>query len=231
MAKTPPPAKPNNTAAAAGKEPASNGGSRLVRFRNDFYAQGFTLVAKIAMIEAVVIAVLLIVLGFAVSAASSVEVKYLAVTPDMRVVELPTTDQPYLGNAQVQKWVGEAIVQSFDWSYRNFRERFSAMETRFTRDGYLKWLQSMDKESQRVAYVRNNDLIVSFTPQSIVLLGEGPFRGSHRWRFEVNGNLVYSASGRADRTDKLKIIVDVDRVDVRYNGTGIAIAQMVESPA
>lgn len=177
--------------------------------------------------------VLVVILGVVVFAFVSLalresQVEIVGLTEDGRVFPIPSTSEPYLDATRVRKWAQDAVVRTYEWNYKNFRERFREVENSFTEDGYIAWLKTLD-ETQRVKYIRDNNLLLSYVPRTVVVIGEGPARGVYRWRLEFSGSLIYSASGRADKKDDLNLIVDIERVDVRQNGIGLGIAQIVES--
>lgn len=206
----------------------STGGSLIVRNRNEFHERGFKLLAKIVIGQTVIIGIMGI--GLISTAGQRDRVQTVAVTADNRVIELPTSEDPYLSAERVRGWTVDAIMRAYDWDYRNYRTRFTELLPYMTRPGFDAYMITL-RDSKRVDFVRDNQLAVSFTPASSAIIGEGPFRGAYRWRMEIRGAMAYSASGRADRTENLTLTVDVERVDVRQNAIGVAIVQIVETRA
>lgn len=224
--KTTPP--PGNSAANAQNSGARTTASGLVRNRNAFYQNGYQLLIKVVIGQSVAIVVLVIALFL--FAGNEPRIIPIGLTEDLRVIEIPSDEDPYLDNNRVRQWAITTLTDIYDWDYRNYRSHFTDVERNFTSQGFTAWLQSLDA-SQRVDYVTSNELLMSFTPKDAVVVGDGMYQGAYRWRLEVRGAIVYSATGRSDRSEEVRLLVDVTRVDIRRNGIGVAIDQIVERRA
>lgn len=193
--------------------------------RNEFYRDGFRNLLKIAIIEAVAIA-LLIVCFVLYMDNSKPQDRYFATTADGRIMRLVPLNQPNMSRSALMSWVAQAAGDIMTFGFHDYRHRLNEAQGYFTRRGWESFTDALTK-SRILEMVEQQQQVVTAAPKSApIVLNEGIVNGKYRWSVELP-LLVSYKSGNSSRAENLMVRLAVERVPTLENVSGVGIAQWI----
>lgn len=214
-------------AAEAPAQPMTAAGGPLmaVVVRNEFYRDGFRTMLRIAIAEAIII--VLVILVFIVHVNTSRPKNfYFATTADGRIIQLMPLNQANMGTSSLMSWVAQAATEVMTFGYHDYQRRMQQSSRHFTRRGWESFTAALQK-SRIIESVETGRQAVTAQPRSApILLQEGVFNGKYRWVVDLPLTVNYQGAA-GTRTDNLTIRLVIDRVSSLENPSGVGIEQWI----
>lgn len=207
------------------KDDAVNGPLMTVLVRNEFYRDGFRNMMWLAVIEAVVIAGLLVTF-ISYMSTSKAQDHYFATTADGRIMQLIPLAQPNMNTSALLSWAAQASTEVMTFGFDDYQRRLQQSSRFFTRHGWETFAQAL-QQSRIIESITALNQVVSAVPRSApILTQEGVFQGKYRWVVQLPLAVTYQ-SGSASRTDNLNVTLVIDRVPSLENPSGVGIEQWI----
>lgn len=182
---------------------------------------------------ALVVLVLLLVIaliGNFVLFFSSTAVRYFAVTPDYRVVELRSLEEPALSAAGLKDWTRDTVVRALTLDFANYRQQLGDVEPRFTTPAFASFKAAL-AAAGILDLITRSRLVTSVTTEGApVIVSEQRFNGALHWQLEFPVAVSYESSKGVEHTQHLLAKVLVGRVPPTQSAEGVRIAQIVLGP-
>jgi len=215
--------------AKAGK-PADPGAENVVGaplmtvvVRNEFYRDGFRNLIKIAIVEAVIIVALIITFIAYIDTVKPQD-HYFATTADGRIMELKSTEDPYMSESALLTWATEAATETMSFGFHDYQRRLQTSSKHFTQRGWETFATALTK-NRVIETVQALQQVVSAEPRSApYIVQKGVFDGKYRWIVKLPLKVTYRA-GTGSRVDNPDVTLVIDRVDQLENSDGVAIEQ------
>jgi intracellular multiplication protein IcmL len=161
------------------------------------------------------------------------KVKIVGMTPDFRVMELPTNDIAFVSPSTLTNWAAKWGRKTLTLSFNHYKEEISEVKPRFTDQGFTDYYNSLffagknndssgliDMLEERRLFV---DLIIKGNP---IILDEGIAAGRYSWLIEMPVTLSYENSdGIAFSENKVMELIIVRGPLTKYP-EGIAIHRL-----
>ena len=193
--------------------------------RNEYYRDGFRRVIKLAAIEAISIAGLILALIVTISV-NQPQDRYFATTADGRLVPMLALDQPNLGRAALMSWVAQAATEVMTFGFHDYQRRLQEASRHFTRRGWESFTTAL-QQSRIIEAVEQQQQVLTSAPKSApVLVSEGVFEGKYRWVVELPLLVTYKA-GNKTRADSMLVTIVVERVPTLDSPNGVGIDQWI----
>lgn len=136
---------------------------------------------------------------------------------------------PYSNN-QVLVWANEAIVDIYDYSFVNFRERLQKSSAYFTEDGWTNFSRAL-AESKVLDTVKGQKLNVSAVAlRPPILLKHGEKDGVFFWQVSIP-TLVHFQSSGSYVQQRFFINLDIQTVKPPHGVRGLAIRSFITKSA
>jgi intracellular multiplication protein IcmL len=127
--------------------------------RNAFYRDGYRLLLKISIIQAVVIALLILgLVGLAMT--MKPRLIYFATTSDGRIINIVPMNEPYLTSAQVIAWSAATAQNVMKFGYNDYRDRLQQSSANFTATGWNSFNKAL-KDANFIDAIQARKLVVS----------------------------------------------------------------------
>lgn len=171
--------------------------------RWEFYATGYRMMIKMALAEAGVILVLLLVSTVLVLRGQP-EPRYFSVDPAGRITALTPLTSALVSDEQVKQFLMEAIPEAFTMGFSETTLRINGASPYFTDSGFAAYQQAIKqiKDQIETEHLMMNTQVVS-TP---VLLREADAAGRHYWEFRVD---TLRTMSNADKSVPEKVSYDI----------------------
>lgn len=204
---------------------AAGGPLMAVVVRNEFYRDGFRTMLRIALAEAVVIVLVILVFIVHVNA-SRPKNFYFATTADGRIIQLMPLNQPNMGTSSLMSWVAQASTEVMTFGFHDYQRRMQQSSRHFTRRGWESFTAALQK-ARIIESVEAGKQSVTAQPRSApILIQEGVFNGKYRWVVDLPLTVNYQGSV-GTRTDNLTVRLVIDRVSSLENPSGVGIEQWI----
>lgn len=156
------------------------------------------------------------------------EPRYIAVTPDLRVVELEPLSSPVTVSMGLENWAADTITRALSLDYLNWKRQLKDIRPRFTDAGWTSFLKAL-KRARLVEILTKRRLIMHTSldgAAAITATLKGPVLG---WEIEVPVLVSLESTEGVVATYRWRATVTVRRVDQRTNPHGIAVHQVIIS--
>lgn len=195
---------------------------QIVRLRTEFYRDGFVKVLiAIVMVLAAIASLVALSLYLYLSKPSP---EYFSTDNEWRVVAPVPLDQPYLTDAALLQWVGQALPAAFTYDFLSYQSEQQNVTEYFTSKGWQNLLGQLDRfhldfaSLQKARMFANAQLTgAPFIIQQI-LLGDGKYS----WLVQIPMNVSYSNN----TLHPLVIVATVVRIPTLDNLYGVGIEDM-----
>ena len=164
----------------AGTSEVIGGPLMTVVVRNEFYRDGFRNMMRLAIAEAIIIALLLLMFISFVNAAKSQD-HYFATTADGRIMQLVPLELPNMGTSALLSWAAQAGTEVMTFGFHDYQRRLQYSSRHFTRHGWETFATALQK-SRIIESMQAQNQVASAEPRSApILIQEGVFNGKYRW--------------------------------------------------
>ena len=197
-----------------------------VVIRNQFYRDGYRILVKIALVEAM--AIMALILTFIVFLNIYTPTRtYFATTEDGRVVPMMPLSQANLSKPALLSWAAQAASETMTFGFHDYRRRLQESSRHFTRGGWGSFTKAL-QDSGIIETVTVNRQVISATPRSApTILAEGLMpNGVYRWEVEMPMLITYEL-GQTRRSDSMNIRLVIVRVPKLESANGVGIEQWI----
>ena len=193
--------------------------------RNAFYRDGYRLLLRISIIQAVLIVFLV---GALLSLILTMQTRqiYFATTSDGRIINIVPLNEPYRTQAEVIAWASSSIQNVMRFDYHDYRERLQQASVNFTPTGWDSFSKAL-KDSNIIEAVEARKLVVSLDLNSAPEIKNAWVKnGIYTWYLEVPVMIRFDGA-EPPQPIAANLIVQVVRVSTLQNPDGISIEQWV----
>lgn len=203
-------------------------GLGAVVIRNEFYRDGYRILQSIAVMQAIMICVLILIMFYVIHIHQP-ENRYFATTEDGRLVPMVTLNEPNLSTPALTSWAAQAATEVMTFGFHDYRRRLQESSRNFTRTGWDSFTKAMDR-ARIIQLVEAQQQVVTAAPESApIVVSEGVSMGRYQWMVQMPLIVNYQSAG-GQRTDKLLIQMLIVRVPRLESPSGVGIEQWVASP-
>lgn len=196
--------------------------------RNNFYRDGYQTLLRIAVIEGIAIAALVIALIVTI-AVTDPQDRFFATTDDGRILELVPLNQPNLSDDAVITWASEAAVRVMTFGFHDYRRRLQDASSAFTRGGWASFTDALDKSGVLEAVEANRQVLTAVPQQAPVIIEKGDNGGVYRWVVQFPMIVTYQ-SGNVTQTERSMVTLVIERISTLETPKGIGIDQWIQEP-
>lgn len=198
-----------------------------VVIRNQFYRDGYRTIARIALIEAIVILGLLIIMGVYINTHQPVRT-YFASTEDGRIIKMTPLSEALLTKPALLAWAAQAASETMTFGFHDYRRRLQESSRHFTRRGWGSFTKALE-DSGMIETVTENRQVISATPRGApTILAEGLMpNGIYRWEVEIPMLITYEL-GQTKRSDNKTVRLVIVRVPKLESPNGVGIEQWIQ---
>jgi intracellular multiplication protein IcmL len=193
--------------------------------RNAFYRDGYRLLLRISVIQAIVIALLIAGL---VSLLLTVQTRqiYFATTADGRIINIVPMNEPYRSQAEVVAWASASAQNVMRFDYKDYRERLQQVSANFTPSGWESFTKAL-KEANIIEAIEARKLVVTTDINSAPeITNAGVRNGVYTWDLRFPITIRFDGI-EAPQPITTNLFLRIVRVSTLQNPDGISIEQWV----
>lgn len=154
-------------------------------------------------------------------------IKYFAVTPELRIMELVPLNEPTVTDAGLRDWVADTVAQTLSLNFLKWREQLGSVRGNYTNECFTQIVQNME-ESGNLKYVTSKRLSCAAIMDSPpIIIRRGILNGVFTWDLQVPVTVSYESSARVENVTHSTAFIRVSRVASTRHPRGIAIEQLV----
>jgi intracellular multiplication protein IcmL len=172
--------------------------------------------------------VLSIALAFFLAVKGS-EVRYFAVTPDLRVMEMGSLSEPFITSEGLINWAGEVVCGSLSLDFLHWKKKLMDLRGDFDPEGFESFVGSLESGGHIKKIEEERLSLSAVMTDAPVIVSQGVERGRMTWKIEMPLMISYQSSIGISATQKLLGEIVVERVKPSQNPKGVAIRQVVLS--
>ena len=206
--------------------PSREGGTELVRFRNDFYRDEYRNKAAILRYGAGALLASVLLNGALGWALVHKRPVYFAATSDGRILPLVALSRPAMEDRAVVSWATEVATSAYSYDFVNWRSALSGLSPDFTKEGFGSFIGSLH-HSGNLKLVSDNRMVASAVPtEAGVIVAKGLLKGVYVWKIQVPILVTYQAA-KSSVSQNLLVTLLVVRRSVLSHPKGLAVAQFL----
>lgn len=157
------------------------------------------------------------------------DVKFIALTPDMRVVEVSPLDEPLISDAGLLSWYMQTMSDSFSFTYNDWKDRISALQNRFTPEAFQAIVTGLYPFFERIAEKRQIMNMLFLRIPRIIQKGVLRKNGPYTWIVEGYAQITIEG-GQSQAGQNILIKVIIERVNPAIVPNGVIIKSVVFKP-
>ena len=193
--------------------------------RNAFYRDGYRLLLKISLIQAVVIVAMVMAIITMVLTMKPRSV-YFATTSDGRIINIVPLNEPYRSSADIIAWTAATAQNVMRFGYHDYRDRLQQVSSNFTPGGWDSFNKAL-KESGFLDAIDKRKLVVTMDINAAPEITNAFVRnGIYTWYLQMPVTIKFDGDappGPITTTLRLQVV----RVSTLQNPEGISIEQWV----
>lgn len=193
--------------------------------RNAFYRDGYRLLLRISVIQAIVIALLIAGL---ISLLLTVQTRqvYFATTADGRIINIVPLNEAYRSQAEVVAWASASAQNVMRFDYRDYRERLQQVSANFTPTGWESFTKAL-KEANIIDAIEARKLVVTTEINSAPeITNAGVRNGVYTWDLKFPITIRFDGN-EPPQPISTNLFLRIVRVSTLQNPDGISIEQWV----
>lgn len=194
----------------------------LVRLRNNFYRDNYRRLVSLLLI--LILINLCLVAGVIYLITHRPAPQYFATNAEGRIIPLSPLSSPVVTPAELLQWATEAVVDTYSYSFVNYRKELQSAAQHFTPEGWNQFQTSL-QASRNLDTVLAKKMVVSAVPTGApVITDQGLLSGRYAWRIRIPLLVTYQSS-QEQIQQPVNANILVVRVSNLDTPKGIAIAQ------
>jgi len=177
------------------------------------------------------IATMIAVPALLITVASKPPPRIVAVTPDLRVMQLPSLSEPYISDSAVSDWATQTVINTVSLGFDYWQEQLSAVEDDYTPGAFKQVVASLKNSNILPTMIAKRFDITAVPLSPPVIVASGVFKGTYTWKVTFPLSLTLEDSDGVETPKPYNVTVIVQRVSVAYNPRGVAVEQITFGPA
>lgn len=153
---------------------------------------------------------------------SSIRIVHL--TPDFRVVPVPTLKEPFISDDGLKKWSRRILTDTFSFSFYDWKSKFTQNQENYSADAYSELLKGIQPTIDEVDRTRGTVLAVASDEVRIIQRGESP-TGKYVWEAQLPITLSIE-SPRARSQVNLLLTFRIERENPLKVASGLIISRI-----
>ncbi len=204
----------------------------IIRARNNFYIKGYRSLS-IAIFYSLLICLLLVILliYFYFTQAKPV---YFATGEQCQLVPMLPLSEPYVSDKKIVSWSRDAVVDIFDYNYKNYQLKFNDVQKYFTLDGFSDYKNNVQQSGNLNTLTAKGMSTVAKLFGNPILQEKGTVFvdgvATYLWVVQANALLTYESS-LASITQCAKIVMRIFRTTPLINPLGFGIGSIISDTA
>jgi intracellular multiplication protein IcmL len=198
-----------------------------VKQRNEYYQDGKPQALGIMIIGVVCAAVGVGTLMY--SASQKENNVYIATNESGSILNLVALSMPNQKNSVVSNWVGEALIDTFDFSYYNLNDRLNKSTMKwFTKEGGQKLLSTL-QDTGNLDVIRDKELFVSLALKHTPLIvkeAKPDWSNAYMWKIEVEAIMTYRTKASVYTNDVVFAVLVTRRSNLE-DAMGLGISSII----
>ena len=199
--------------------------------RNAFYRDGYRLLLRISVIQAVVIVVL--VTGL-IGLLLSIQTRqiYFATTADGRIINIVPLNEPYRSQAEVIAWTASTAQNVMRFGYHDYRERLQQVSSNFTTTGWESFTKALKEANiiEAISAPAHKWVVTMDILSAPEITYAGMRDGVFNWDLKFPVNIKFDGD-EPPQPINTTLYLRVVRVSTLQNPDGISIEQWVTRSA
>ncbi len=193
--------------------------------RNTFYRDGYRFLVRVCLVQAFVIALLIVSLVGLILTTDTKQI-YFATTTDGRIIPLVPLTEAYRSNAEVVTWAAKTAQDVMRFGYFDYQKRLDESSSHFTGTGWTSFNKALN-DSGILDAVSKRKLTVTLTVNAAPeITAAGLINGTYAW--DVRFPIVIKFDGveppqPINALLKLRIV----RVSTLQSPDGIGVEQWI----
>ncbi len=194
--------------------------------RNNFYKDGYAMLMRVALLEAVAIAGLVVAL-IAVIMVTDPQDRFFATTEDGKIINLVPLNVPNQSDDAVLTWAANAAVQTMTFGFHDYRQRLQESSTNFTPRGWQSFLEAINRSGTLESVESYRQILTAVPQRAPVMLDKREVAGVYRWvvQFPL---LVTTQSGNRTSNSRSILTLVIERVPTIDKPIGLGIEQWLQ---
>lgn len=196
--------------------------------RNAWYRDRYSTVLRIAAIAMIVAAIEACVI--AVLIYSTPEPKYFAVDSTGHVVSIVPVDKPLLSNDALTQFAADSARMAYSLDFVNYKGQMEAIRDRFNTPAFKGYVEAMSSSGNLKAIEDNRMIMAAQTEPAVITKSSVDPSGYYTWEVEVPLTVTQHYGGTQSRTQRLRVILTISRVDNRFRPeSGVVITRFISA--
>jgi intracellular multiplication protein IcmL len=152
---------------------------------------------------------------------------YFAITPDLRILEMPPLSAPVVSDQALINWATETVTSALSLDFLQWRQKLMQVRQDFDPRGFESFVRSL-QETGNLKKIEDERLSLScVVTEASVITSSGVVAGVASWRLEIPVLISYQSSKGTVATQRLLAQVMVQRAETTVNPRGLMIKQIV----
>lgn len=200
-------------------------GLEAVRFRNQFYRDGYRRVLSVLLISFLLNAALVGYIYFQYITRPTPT--YFATNEDGTLKELIPLNQPHVNQEQLLSWASQAALASYSFNFLDYRSNLQNARKYFTPEGFDNFVKALDTSGNLQTVIDRRLVVKPVITDVPIIVREGMINNQrYGWRIQIPMLIQYvSASDKIEQPVLVTLLVV--RVSTLDASQGIAIASFV----
>lgn len=154
--------------------------------------------------------------------------RFIAVTPDNRLIPLTPYSTPMESDAQILRYANKLIIDCYSFNFMNWRDQLQRrMRPNFQHKAWAEWFGSLVNNGVIETMIKNKQTISAVTHGVPVITAEGDVDGRWAWRIQIPVKINYDAGNPNSKTHNYIATVVLIRANVVSHPMGVKIVQFL----
>lgn len=207
--------------AAAKRARTEENGVYLVEESRAFYQHGYQWIVRIAVIQAVIIAGLVV--------PNAIDLLYhkkpivVTVNPSMQVEPVVPLSEPLVSDAGAADWATKAVENTMSLSFTQWKQQLGNASKYYTTDAFKQLIMGLKTSGilQKIASQRLNTVLQPLSAAYVQQSGQ--INGVPVWMVRGDMQMTYEGSSGNVSTQHIKATIIVERADMLKHSSGLVI--------
>lgn len=202
----------------------------LVQLRNEFYRKKFYAVLGVYILSLIVVVILACALVYVVR--HPTKPLYFVVDDVGRLVKDVPLDTANMPLPEIEKWVMEAVENTYSYDYINYRTQLQEAQKYFSERGWREYMEGLRTSNNLLALTERKLVVIAKVVGKPKLLTEGYLPGNIRvWRFEIPVLVTYLLPPNYDEKSQFQnpmlVTMTVKRQSILNSYQGLGVIQLI----
>jgi intracellular multiplication protein IcmL len=203
------------------------GGLEAVRFRNQFYRDGYRRVLTLLLVSFLLNLAIISIVYYQI--ANRPTPTYFATNEDGSLKQLIPLNEPYITQEQLLTWASQAVLAASSYNFLDYSSNLQNARKYFTAKGYNNYINSLEESGNLPLVIKSRLVAKAVITDVPIIMQEGmvtPQR--YGWRVQIPMLMQYvSASDKIEQPVLATLLIQ--RESTLTSSQGIAIDSMVTS--